>query len=550
MSSRLYRISSRIFGFRNAGRAGTHGFGCVAEALRISGQRGGCLQRWGHRFWKDTMQRAYWLIASVVIAGCTAGTPPTPNTTDGAPPPPRATDVGTPSGNPVEKTIGAAGGTVASADGLLTMDVPAGALGADTQLGVQPLTGTAPNGLGPGFRLTSGGATFSSPVKLTFKPSADQLAGTVLALTGIGFQDASGFWHWARGVERDEASGSVSVTTTHFSDWSLLAGVQLRPPSASVRIGDTLTLTVIDCYTEEEELAPLPVVPGEEELAPLPGPRFDCDPSGEQLAPLPLKLSNWSVNGIGGGNSTVGTVSAGADYSATYTAPSMRPDPSTVAASVEASKVKLDGRTFAKATLVSNVSIVGEIETYRGTFQLSWQETDTTGTRSINASGTLEFGPVNRLQDQLDLLNLAQPGMALNIASSQNSTVQFSNFNSTPVSPDGETCTAAGPGDGQVVSAYLHIRTSPNEHALSLTLAGMLPGTCNSPQYSSPREASLGVIGMEISDDRNPDECLDAKFVPSPADRRNLNGSASWNCFDSGNSRTVTVTLTWNLTGS
>ncbi|MEK7757663.1 MAG: phosphoribosylglycinamide synthetase, partial [Planctomycetota bacterium] len=212
------------------------------------------------------MQRAYWLIVSVVVAGCAGGTPPPTGGTDVGLPTPRTTDVGTPSGSPVEKTIGPAGGTLASADDLLTIEVPAGALGADTQLGIQPLTSTAPNGLGSGFRLMPAGTTFSSPVTLTFKPTTEQLAGTVLALTGVGYQDSSGFWRWIRGVERDEANGRVSVTTTHFSDWSLLAGAQLHPPSASVQTGQTLTLTVIYCWTKEE-LAPLPPLPGEEELA-------------------------------------------------------------------------------------------------------------------------------------------------------------------------------------------------------------------------------------------------------------------------------------------
>ena len=61
------------------------------------------------------MLRAYGLIASVVVAGCT---PTTPGGTGGTLPTPRATDVGTPSGSPVEKTIGPAGGTL-----VVTVDV-------------------------------------------------------------------------------------------------------------------------------------------------------------------------------------------------------------------------------------------------------------------------------------------------------------------------------------------------------------------------------------------------------------------------------------------
>jgi hypothetical protein len=323
------------------------------------------------------MQRAYWLIASVVVAGCTGGPPPTPGGTGGTLPTPRATDVGTPSGSPVEKTIGPAGGTLASADGLLTIDVPAGALAADTQLGIQPLTSTAPNGLGPGFRLTPAGTTLSSPVTLTFKPTTEQLAGTVLALTGIGYQDASGFWRWMRGVERDEANGLVSVATTHFSDWSFLAGVQLRPPSASVQTGETLTLTAVDCYTEEEQLAPLPPRPGEEPLAPLP-PRFDCAWDTEH-ALRPFAISNWSVNAVKGGNPTVGTIIVAPGRAGRFTAPQSTPNPATVTVSVDVENVTLDGRKFPKAVLLSNVTI--GVQTYTGTFQFVLE--DATGSATI-----------------------------------------------------------------------------------------------------------------------------------------------------------------------
>jgi hypothetical protein len=48
--------------------------------------------------------------------------------------------VGTPNGAAVTKTIGAAGGELASSDGRLTVQVPAGALSAETSLSIQPVT--------------------------------------------------------------------------------------------------------------------------------------------------------------------------------------------------------------------------------------------------------------------------------------------------------------------------------------------------------------------------------------------------------------------------
>jgi hypothetical protein len=485
------------------------------------------------RLREDSILRAYGLIASVVVAGCAGGTPPPPGGTSGTLPTPRATAVGTPSGSPVEKTIGLAGGTLASADDLLTIDVPTGALGTDTQLGIQPLTGTAPNGLGSGFRLTPTPTTFSSPVKLTFKPSADQLTGTALALTGIGYQDSSGVWRWMRGIERDEANGRVSVTTTHFSDWSLLAGAQLRPPSASVKTGETLTLTAVECWTEEEELAPLPG----EQLAPLP-PRFDCDPAGEQLAPLPLTLSNWSVNGIGGGNSTVGTVSA-QGVTATYRAPSVRPDPSTVAVSVDVSNLKLGSQTFAKTVLVSNVTIVdaGEVATWRGPVTFSWSEVDAFYTTSWQAEGTVEFG---QREDRSTHTSFMTP--------TNGSPCQISNYR-REATKYVETCTGNAASRASILGTLV-VRKSPSEYGLTLLFSGMVPSTCTNPWNSTQVEQNAsGQVGNINDGYGNPLGCRGMKFTASSPDARSLTGSATWNCPTSADS-SFTATLTWSLTGS
>lgn len=480
------------------------------------------------------MQRAYWLIVSVVVAGCAGGTPPPTGGTDVALPTPRATDVGTPSGSPVEKTIGPAGGTLASADDLLTIEVPAGALGADTQLGIQPLTRTAPNGLGLGFRLTPAGTTFSSPVTLTFNPTTEQLTGTALALTGIGYQDSSGVWRWMRGVERDEAIGRVSVTTTHFSDWSLLAGAQLRPASASVKTGETLTLTAVECWTEEEELAPLPG----EQLAPLPL-RFDCDPEGEQLAPLPLNLSNWSVNGIGGGNSTIGTVGAHS-VTATYRAPSMRPDPSTVAVSVDVSNLKFGSQTFAKATLISNVTIVdaGEVTTWRGPVTFSWSEVDAFSTTSWQAEGTVEFG---QPEDRGTFTSFPVMQSA--------SSAQISNYR-REYTAWVETCVGNAAPPAASITGTLVVRKSPSEHGLTLVFAGMVPSTCTNQSNSIQVEQDpTAQVGHDNDAYGEPNGCEGMKFTASPPDARQLTGSATWSCTTSADS-SFTATLTWDLSGS
>jgi hypothetical protein len=75
-------------------------------------------------------------------------------------PDPVPTAVGTPDGAPTTETIGAAGGSIASSDGALTMNIPAGALASDTDITIQPVTNTAWGGIGTGYQFTPDGLTF------------------------------------------------------------------------------------------------------------------------------------------------------------------------------------------------------------------------------------------------------------------------------------------------------------------------------------------------------------------------------------------------------
>src|SRR4051812_2234058 len=59
-------------------------------------------------------------------------------------PTPPPTEKGTSLGAKLTKTLGAAGGTIVSADGRLTITFPAGALATDTEIGIEPITNKAP----------------------------------------------------------------------------------------------------------------------------------------------------------------------------------------------------------------------------------------------------------------------------------------------------------------------------------------------------------------------------------------------------------------------
>ncbi len=86
-----------------------------------------------------------------------------------------------------------------------------------------------------------------------------------------------------------------------------------------------------------------------------------CRKNGENLVLVEGIASNWAVNGIVGGNSTVGTI-VGTNLGATYKAPASKPAPASVSVSA---KVAGDA-TFPLLIVVANLTIT-DTAAYRGT---------------------------------------------------------------------------------------------------------------------------------------------------------------------------------------
>lgn len=282
---------------------------------------------------------------------------------------PAPTAIGAAKGTATSGLVGASGGTVQSSDGRLTVEVPAGALAADTTISVQPLDNKAHGRVGDGYRLTPEGTTFGKPVTLTFTYSDADLAGSSVEALGVAFQTAERFWQWVDGATVDQAAKKVKVTTTHFSDWSLVQGFQLTPGSASVPTGGSVPLRTVYCYAvTDEELTPL---------------AYNCAGEGELVPLVPIEnVQEWSVNGRTNGNNSVGRIS-GSGNQVTYAAPSTEPDDNPVAVSA---KVKWGSKGSVLATSNINVgdarSYVGTVtfnqtegtnRTYTGTAQLTWK---------------------------------------------------------------------------------------------------------------------------------------------------------------------------------
>jgi len=253
----------------------------------------------------------------------------------------KATAIGVAEGLPVSSSIGATGGRLETPDGSLAVIVPAGAFAAPTTVVLQPISNHAHGGIGRAWRITPHGLNTPVPMTLEWQYGADEAqAADGLA---IATQRADGTWAALRAVQHDVAQRRLRVSTRHFSDWSLVAGLQLRPAQAVVEVGDSLALSITRCRTVN--------VSNDEQEIPL----AEC----EVEAAAQFEDWDWSVNGVAFGNSTHGQVVKPTEFLypgvATYQAPAAVPPSNPVAISVP----YLSSEPFVVRNLItSNVRVV------------------------------------------------------------------------------------------------------------------------------------------------------------------------------------------------
>jgi hypothetical protein len=293
------------------------------------------------------------------------------------PPGQTATAAGAPSGAAASALVGTAGGSVSAPDGRLTVTIPSGALAGNTTIGIQPLTNMAHGKIGKAYRLTPDGQVFLRPVTLTFAYTDPDLAGTAVGLLGAAFQTADSYWQWAGDATVNTATKTVSVGTSHFSNWSLVKSVQIFPATETVHVNGSADLEVTLCY---DATSPDPL-------------GYQCEVG---VFAMTEPIGDWSVNGKPGGDSGFGTVS-GSGQEATYTAPSFVPVPNTVAVSAT-----VDFGPKGKSTLSSDITIVAVD---------SWS-----GTASSNAQGITATAQVTWvLQSMTNNVGLYRPTGTLSV---------------------------------------------------------------------------------------------------------------------------------------
>jgi hypothetical protein len=274
---------------------------------------------------------------------------------------PLKTEIGTPVGSISTASIDVTGGTINSIDGNITLTIPSGALSSTTTISIQPITNNAPLGIGTGYRLMPEGTIFLKPIQLTFHYTEQLLKETLPDFLWVVTQANDGSWNAMLKTVVDTTSKTVTISTTHFSDWALgkFIDFSLTPTSTTIKKGQSVQLKVMGFFREK-------AIADDEELAPLP----KISDSGEGLTPLTpippvesrlvvFRVKQWTLNGTVAPVSNSNGALASSGNSATYTAPNKKPASNPVAVSVEMETSNKEGKK-AKFLLTSNITVIDD----------------------------------------------------------------------------------------------------------------------------------------------------------------------------------------------
>jgi hypothetical protein len=211
-----------------------------------------------------------------------------------------ATAVGVPNGPATTKSIGPAGGSIASTDGRITVTVPPNVVTGPLDFSIQPITNLAQGGRGSAYRLQPDGLKFASPITVSFNFAAPDLKSIVPEGLAVAYQDPTGVWQAFNTVEIDRERKTLTVSTTHFTDYSIWA-VRLSPENATLHLRETLEIQLVACLENDSWLSQLRTSWGIQR----------CDSMTKSTD------THWSVD--------IGTITPTGPGSAVYQAPAVKP---------------------------------------------------------------------------------------------------------------------------------------------------------------------------------------------------------------------------------
>lgn len=158
-------------------------------------------------------------------------------------------------GTATKVRIGANGGSIAMPDQYISIQVPAGAVGADTEFSIQEVEQNVVLGTGRLFRILPEGITLKKPVEITFHYTEDDVAGGNEDYLYPCYQDNDGLWHKVMACTLNKANKTLKVATTHFSDWGVFREISIHSPKPEIGANEEIDLEafVLDEYYENDK---------------------------------------------------------------------------------------------------------------------------------------------------------------------------------------------------------------------------------------------------------------------------------------------------------
>jgi hypothetical protein len=122
----------------------------------------------------------------------------------------------------VQMAVGPTGGTITSADGRVSLEIPAGALAASTTFSIGPASSAPAGAVGTVWEIGPTGTTFAKPVVLTLR--YDMNAGSPPAGTNVAVATVVGD-HWQRMPSVLDGAGGAHAAIVHLSLWAVVRKV-------------------------------------------------------------------------------------------------------------------------------------------------------------------------------------------------------------------------------------------------------------------------------------------------------------------------------------
>jgi hypothetical protein len=260
-------------------------------------------------------------------------------------PEPYVRPIGTPIQGKVVKrlNIGPEGGSLISADGVLTLQVPAGAIEHDQVFEIQEITSTLEGNNYPTYKLSPEWVKFVKPVQIHFNYQNADLRGSSADMLAPAYQDEKGIYHAPKQFINDKANKKIVVNTTHFSSWTIYDNYRLEGPT---EVGTEGNIRIkLMTYPQ------IPDLTGDDSLQP-----WDEAKVISQFGYVDekLKSAEWKITGEGGITPE--------GLKCLYTAPFDLPSTNPVLVSVSmVGKFESNGPSTAKYTLLYPVTIVSDV---------------------------------------------------------------------------------------------------------------------------------------------------------------------------------------------